>query len=52
MIIVAVIVAAVLLFGIIGWKFASGSRTGSNGEDLSKPATMPSNVSGPPASSK
>ena len=52
MVIVAVIVAAVLLFGIIGWKFASGSRTGSHGEDLSKPAAAPPGASGPPASGK
>ncbi len=48
MVIVAVIVVAVLLFGIIGWKFVSGGRTGSHGEDLSKPAAAPS-VSGPPS---
>ena len=49
-VVTAVIVAAVLLFGIIGWRFASGGRTGANGEDLSKPAAAPKGATGPPTS--
>ena len=52
LVIVAVIAAAVLLFGIIGWKFVSGGRTGPSGEDLSKPGVPPAGMSGPPSSGK
>ena len=48
MIIVAVIVAAVLLFGIIGWKFVNGARTGPDGQDLSKPGIPPAGKGGSP----
>jgi len=52
MIIVAVIVAAVLLFGIIGWKFMSGGSRDASGADLSKPSGPAKNASGPPLSGK
>ena len=52
LIIVAIIAAAVLLFGIIGWKFVNGGRTGPSGEDLSKPGVPPAGMSGPPSSGK
>jgi hypothetical protein len=52
MVIAAVIVAAVLLFGIIGWRYMSGGQRGPNGDDLSKPATPPPGMGGPPTSAK
>jgi hypothetical protein len=52
LVIVAVIAAAIMLFGIIGWKFISGGRTGPNGEDLSKPGIPPAGLSGPPTPGK
>ncbi len=52
LVIAAVIVAAVLLFGIIGWKMVSGGRTGPGGEDLSKPAMPPAGKTGAPTSAK
>jgi len=52
MIIVAVIVVAVLLFGIIGWKFVNGARTGPDGQDLSKPGIPPAGKGGSPNPSK
>ena len=39
-VIVAVIVAAVLLFGIIGWKLRQRRPDRPHGEDLSKPAPL------------
>lgn len=47
LVIVAVIAAAVLLIGIVGWKLASGGSRDANGADLSKPSGPAKNASGP-----
>jgi len=52
LVIAAVIVAAVLLFGLIGWKVVSGGQRGPNGDDLSRPAIPPPGMGGPPTSAK
>ena len=52
LIIVAIIAAAVLLFGIIGWKFANSGSRDANGADLSKPSGPAPGAGGPPTTGK
>ncbi len=52
LVIVAVIAAAVLLFGIIGWKLMSGGSHDASGADLSKPSGPAKNASELPTSGK
>ena len=42
---IGVIAVAVVLIVAIGWHYVNGGRRGPNGQDLSKPAIPPANMS-------
>jgi len=49
-VIIGVLILSVLLFGFLGWRYLNAPLRDANGQDLSRAAIMPSNMSYGPKS--